>query len=67
MMARMLNIPLPMVWASFFFHTSSVTTLLFEERRPGMANARCIGLSDLSHLRLEGIAPSTAGLKANVE
>jgi broad specificity phosphatase PhoE len=67
MMGHMLNIPLPMVWASFFFHTSSVTTLLFEERRPGIANVRCIGLSDLSHLRMEGIEPSTAGLKANVD
>jgi broad specificity phosphatase PhoE len=66
MLARFLRIPTPALWGSFFLHTSSVTTLLFEERRPGIATARCIGLSDLSHLRLAGLPPSGAGLKANL-
>jgi broad specificity phosphatase PhoE len=66
MIARFLGLPLPALWGSFFLHTSSVTTLLFEERRPGLATARCIGLSDLSHLRVAGLAPGGSGLKANL-
>lgn len=66
MLAHFLRIPLPMMWSAFFMSTSSVTTLLFEERRPGLATARCIGLSDLSHLRMAGLPDGTAGLKANV-
>jgi Fructose-2,6-bisphosphatase len=67
MLSHFLRIPLPMVWSGFFLHTSSVTTLLFEERSPGIATARCIGLSDLSHLRLAGQEIGTSGLKANLE
>ena len=66
MLAHFLGMPAPAVWSSFFFHTSSVTTLLFEERRPGTATVRCVGLSDLSHLRVAGLPPSAAGLKANI-
>jgi hypothetical protein len=32
----------------------------------GLATARCIGLSDLSHLRIAGLAPNASGLKANL-
>jgi probable phosphoglycerate mutase len=67
MLARFLRLPVPAVWASFFLHTSSVTTLLFEERRPGIATARCIGLSDISHFRLAGLSGGTSGLKANLD
>jgi len=67
MLARFLRMPLPMIWSGFFMHTSSVTTLLFEERSPGTATARCIGLSDLSHLRLAGVPVGTSGLKANLD
>lgn len=67
MLAHFLRIPLPMVWSGFFMHTSSVTTLLFEERSAGLATARCVGLSDLSHLRLAGESIGTSGLKANLD
>jgi broad specificity phosphatase PhoE len=65
MLAHFLRLPVPAVWSSFFLHTSSVTTLLFEERRPGIATARCIGLSDQSHLRAAGLPDGASGLKAN--
>jgi probable phosphoglycerate mutase len=65
MLAHFLRLPVPAVWSSFFLHTSSATTLLFEERRPGIATARCIGLSEISHLRAAGLPPGESGLKAN--
>jgi probable phosphoglycerate mutase len=67
MLAHFLRMPPPLVWGSFFFHTSSVTTLLFEERSPGIATVRCVGLSDLSHLRLAGLPIGTSGFLANLE
>ena len=67
LLALLLRIPLPSIWSGFFFRTSSVTTVLFEERASGIATVRCIGLGDLSHLRLAGLDPGESGLKANVE
>lgn len=64
-LSHLLNIPMRLIWSSFFLHTSSVTTILFDERSQLTATPRVISLSDLSHLYKSGIAPSTAGIKAN--
>ena len=66
-LAHLLAIPLPLMWAGFYLHPSSVTTILFEERSPGIAAPRILTLGDLSHLRLAGLPPSPAGLIANTE
>ncbi|NES22867.1 MAG: histidine phosphatase family protein [Symploca sp. SIO3E6] len=64
-LSHLLNIPMRLMWSSFFLHTSSVTTILFDERSQLTATPRVISLSALSHLYKRGIAPSTAGIKAN--
>lgn len=49
----------PMVlWHGTCALTSSVTTVITEERRPGIAAFRVNGFGDLSHLYAAGIAPS---------
>jgi broad specificity phosphatase PhoE len=64
-LAHLLALPTPLVWAGFFLHTSSVTTVLFDEREPGLATPRVIHLGDITHLHQAGVTPSTAGIKAN--
>jgi broad specificity phosphatase PhoE len=63
----LLEIPLPLVWSGFFMHTSSVTTILFDERVPGIATPRCIGFGATPHLHAAGITGSQAGFVANTE
>jgi hypothetical protein len=55
------------MWTSFFLHTSSVTILLFDERTPGVATPRCIGLGMLPHLYAAGQEPSPAGIVGNYQ
>jgi probable phosphoglycerate mutase len=64
-MAHLLAIPLPLMWSSFFLHTTSVSTILFDERTPEIAVPRCIGLGEVAHLYHQQIAPGTSGIKAN--
>lgn len=54
-MAHLLNIPLPMVWTSFYLPPSSVTTILFDERSADYATPRAIGIGDVGHLYAEGL------------
>jgi probable phosphoglycerate mutase len=64
-LAHLLDIPVETMWRSFFLHTSSITTILFEEREPGMATPRVISMSALPHLAKANLPPSQAGIKAN--
>lgn len=64
-LSHLLHIPLAAAWGSFFLWPSSVTTILMDERVPGLATPRCVGLADLSHLYAEGLDPSPAGIVAN--
>ncbi len=66
-LAHLLAIPLPLMYASFVLQTTSVTTLLFEERQPGTACPRCIGFGALPHHYHTGFEPRHAGLLANVD
>lgn len=66
-LAHLLEIPVTLVWSGFWVPPSSVTTVLFEERTPGWAVPRCIGLGDVSHLYEAGLPVKTMGLKANIE
>jgi broad specificity phosphatase PhoE len=65
-LAHLLRVPVPLVWAGFYLWPSSVTTILFDERTPGIAVPRCIGLGDVSHLLVAGLEPRPRGVKANV-
>lgn len=66
-LAHLLAIPLPLVWSGFFLSPSSVTTILFDERQPGIAVPRCLGLADVSHLYAAGLPVQPSGIKANVD
>ncbi len=66
-LAHLLAVPLPTMWSSFFMHTSSVTLILFDERRPGIATPRCIGFGMLPHLYADNQPPSQAGIIGNYE
>lgn len=65
-LAHLLDIPLPMVWTSFWLAPSSVTTILFEERSDSWAVPRCLGVSDTSHLYAAGLPVLPRGLKGNI-
>jgi len=65
-LAHLLNVPLPVVWSGFFLHPASVTTIVMDERVPGYAAPRCIGLGDISHLCRAGIQPRPVGMAAKV-
>jgi broad specificity phosphatase PhoE len=64
-LSHLLEIPLPLMWAGFYLHPSSVTTILFDERSPGTAVPRVIGMGDLSHLARAGLDPTPSGVIAN--
>lgn len=66
-LAHLLAIPLPLMWTGFFLPTSSVTTILLDERVPGIATPRCLGVGDISHLHAAGLPMQPAGIKANRE
>lgn len=55
--AHLLNIPLSMVWTSFYLPPSSMTTILFDERTPDFASPRAIAVGDLGHLYKEDLLP----------
>lgn len=64
-MAHLLHIPPPMIWSGFFLHPSSITTILWDERVPGIASPRLIGVSALPHLAMIDHPPSDSGIKGN--
>lgn len=66
-LAHLLEIPPPVVWTSFFLPPSSVTTVLFDERSPGVAVPRCLGVGDVSHLYKKGLPVRPLGIIANFD
>ena len=58
LLSRIMNIsPMP-IWHNMASLTTSVTTVVSEERRVGIAQFRIIGFSDVSHLLANDIEPS---------
>lgn len=64
-LAHLLEIPVTLMWSGFWLAPSSVTTILFDERSPGIAVPRCIGLGDVSHLYESGLPVKQRGIIAN--
>jgi len=60
-MAHLLGISPMIFWQGFCAPTTSVTTLVTEERRKGEVQWRCIGYGDTSHLYAGGRKPGFAG------
>ena len=55
------------MYAAFFMQTTSITTLLFEERVEGSAYPRWLEVGALPHLYQARLRPLHAGLLANSE
>ncbi len=66
-LAHLLEIPLSLMWAGFFLPPSSVSTVLFDERTPGIAVPRCLAVGDTSHLYAAGLPIQPSGIKANLD
>lgn len=64
-LSHLLDIPINLMWAGFFLPPSSVTTILFDERAPGAAMPRVLGMGDVSHLSKAGLEPLPSGIIAN--
>lgn len=64
-LSHLLAIPLPLMWAGFHLHPTSITTILFDERTPGLAAPRCIGLGETPHLYQKQIPLSLKGIRGN--
>ncbi len=62
LIAHMTGVALPVMWQSFFLPTSSVTTLVTEERIPGEVFFKCMQMGDTSHLYAGGEPVSRSGL-----
>ena len=58
LLSHILNISPVQLWHGFVALTSSVTTLITEEREQGKAYFRCCGFSDISHLYAGDEPPS---------
>ena len=64
-LSQLLAIPTNIMWSSFWPATSSVSTILFEERSSTWAVPRCLGLGDVSHLYAENLPVNPRGLVGN--
>lgn len=64
-LSHLLEIPPTLVWSGFYLHTSSVTTVLFDERSSIWAVPRCLCVGDTSHLYKDGLPLHSNGIVAN--
>ena len=60
LMSHLMNCSPMVLWQGTAMAPSSVTTLVTEERRPGLAAFRASAIGDISHLYVKGAAPSFA-------
>ena len=60
LMSHLFNCSPMQLWQNIAMAPSSVTTLVTEERRAGIAIFRASAIGDVSHLYAEGEAPSFA-------
>lgn len=60
LLSHLLNISPMLIWHGFCALPSSVTTVVTEERRPGIAYFRTLGFGDISHLYKNNEEPSFA-------
>ena len=61
LLSHLLNIAAPQLLHTAFLPPSSVTTAVTEEREKGLAQFRCIGIGDTSHLYAAGESISRSG------
>ncbi|MEU6073724.1 histidine phosphatase family protein [Micromonospora sp. NPDC047074] len=59
--AHLLGLPVGLAWCGLFVAPTSVTTVAFETRSPGIAVPRVIALGDTSHIYAAGLAENRSG------
>jgi broad specificity phosphatase PhoE len=64
-LAHLLEIPLPMVWSSFWHAPSTVSTVIFEERSATWAVPRCLSVGDTPHLYEARLPIQPRGIRGN--
>lgn len=64
-LSHLLAVPTSIMWSSFWPATSSVSTILFEERSSTWAVPRCLGFGDVSHLYADNLPVNPRGLVSN--
>ncbi len=67
MLAHLLALPLPLVWAGFWLAPSSVSCILFDQRSERLATPRALCVGDTSHLYAAGLPVQPHGIKANFQ
>ena len=60
LLSHLLGVSPMVLWHGACALTTSVTTLITEERRPGVAIFRLNGFGDISHLNAAGVEPSAS-------
>lgn len=61
LLSYLLNLPLFVLWHSTIAAPTSVTTVVTEERREGIAQFRLTAFGDTAHLYVAGLTPSFSG------
>ena len=61
LMSYLLNLPLFVMWHAMMAAPTSVTTIVTEERREGIAQFRMLSFGDCAHLWAAGDEPSFSG------
>lgn len=61
LLSYLLNLPVFVLWHSTIAAPTSITTVVTEERRPGIAQFRMTSFGDISHLYVAGMNPSFSG------
>lgn len=61
LLSYLLNLPLFVLWHSTIAAPTSITTVVTEERREGIAQFRMLSFGDTSHLYAAGIEPAFSG------
>ena len=61
LLSYLLNLPLFVLWHSTIAAPTSITTVVTEERRPGIAQFRMTSFGDTSHLYVAGMKPAFSG------
>ena len=61
LMSYLLNLPLFVMWHAMMAAPTSVTTIVTEERREGIAQFRMLSFGDCAHLWAAGVEPSFSG------
>lgn len=61
MISHLIGVSPMVLWHGIVAAPTSVTTIITEERRPGIASFRVNGYGDISHLYAAGVEPSFSG------